>query len=129
MWAWPFPLPGVSNLVGIYVGMGIVFMYAVFVRRWHEGHYHTQVAQYIVLIPAYTIPGDLHHLQLTGNPIRPVGLGSDMVTAPMFSSPGWVEVVTGPGLWQVYRRRRRQHAEHVRSALSLMIGTAPACRT
>ena len=45
---------GVSSEVGIYVGMGIVFLYAVFGGM--KGITYTQVAQYIVLIVAYTIP-------------------------------------------------------------------------
>ena len=45
---------GVSAEVGIYVGMGIVFMYAVFGGM--KGITYTQIAQYIVLIFAYTIP-------------------------------------------------------------------------
>jgi cation/acetate symporter len=49
---------GVSSDVGIYVGMGIVFLYAVFGGM--KGITYTQVAQYIVLILAYTIPADLH---------------------------------------------------------------------
>jgi cation/acetate symporter len=43
---------GVSSEVGIYVGMGIVFLYAVFGGM--KGITYTQVAQYIVLILAYT---------------------------------------------------------------------------
>jgi cation/acetate symporter len=45
---------GVSSDTGIYVGMGIVFAYAVFGGM--KGITYTQVAQYIVLILAYTIP-------------------------------------------------------------------------
>jgi cation/acetate symporter len=43
---------GVSNSTGIYIGMGIVFMYAVFGGM--KGITYTQVAQYCVLILAYT---------------------------------------------------------------------------
>jgi len=44
---------GVSSDVGIYVGMGIVFLYAVFGGM--KGITYIQVAQYIVLILAYTV--------------------------------------------------------------------------
>ena len=68
---------GVSNHVGIYVGMGIVFLYAVFGGM--KGITYTQVAQYVVLILAYTIPAIFISLQLTGNPIPQLGLGSSIV--------------------------------------------------
>jgi len=68
---------GVSNETGIYVGMGIVFMYAVFGGM--KGITYTQVAQYCVLILAYTVPAIFISLNLTGNPIPQLGLGSDLV--------------------------------------------------
>lgn len=67
---------GVSSETGIYVGMGIVFAYAVFGGM--KGITYTQVAQYIVLIFAYVIPAIFISLALTGNPIPQLGLGSDM---------------------------------------------------
>ena len=45
---------GVSSETGIYVGMGIVFVYAV--MGGMKGITYTQVAQYVVLIFAYTVP-------------------------------------------------------------------------
>ena len=57
--------------------MGIVFVYAVFGGM--KGITYTQVAQYVVLIFAYTIPAVFIALQLTGNaapadrPGQPVG--------------------------------------------------------
>lgn len=68
---------GVSAEVGIYVGMGIVFMYAVFGGM--KGITYTQIAQYVVLIFAYTIPAIFISLNLTGNPLPQLGLGSDML--------------------------------------------------
>ncbi|AJF07531.1 sodium:solute symporter family protein [Geoalkalibacter subterraneus] len=68
---------GVSNATGIFVGMAIVFMYAVFGGM--KGITYTQVAQYCVLTLAYTVPAIFISLQLTGNPIPQLGLGSDMV--------------------------------------------------
>jgi cation/acetate symporter len=68
---------GVSKEVGIYVGMGIVFAYAVFGGM--KGITYTQVAQYCVLIVAYTIPAIFISLALTGMPIPQLGLGSSLV--------------------------------------------------
>jgi cation/acetate symporter len=67
---------GVSSDTGIYVGMAIVFAYAVFGGM--KGITYTQVAQYIVLIFAYVIPAVFISITLTGNPLPQLGLGSDM---------------------------------------------------
>ncbi len=50
---------------GVCIGMAIVFVYAVFGGM--KGITYTQVAQYCVLIFAYTIPAIFISLQLTGN--------------------------------------------------------------
>ena len=58
---------------GLFIGAGVVFLYAVLGGM--KGITYTQVAQYVVLITAYTIPAVFISLQLTGNPdpgARPV---------------------------------------------------------
>jgi cation/acetate symporter len=60
--------------VGIYAGMGVVFVYAVLGGM--KGITYTQIAQYVVLIFAYTVPAIFISLQLTGNPVPQLGLGS-----------------------------------------------------
>ena len=67
----------VSNEMGIYIGMGIVFFYAVFGGM--KGITYTQVAQFIVLILAYTVPALFISLQLTGNILPQLGLGGTLV--------------------------------------------------
>ena len=52
--------------MGVVIGMAIVFMYAVLGGM--KGITYTQIAQYCVLILAYTIPAVFISLQLTGNP-------------------------------------------------------------
>ncbi|HEY7885919.1 MAG TPA: VC_2705 family sodium/solute symporter, partial [Cellvibrionaceae bacterium] len=64
----------ISNTAGIWIAAGVVFLYAVFGGM--KGITYTQVAQYVVLIIAYTIPAVFISLQLTGNPIPPLGLFS-----------------------------------------------------
>jgi len=59
--------------LGVTIGMGIVFFYAVL--GWMKGITYTQVAQYCVLIFAYTVPAIFLSLMLTGNPIPQLGLG------------------------------------------------------
>jgi len=61
---------------GVGVGMAIVFVYAVLGGM--KGITYTQIAQYCVLIFAYTVPAIFIALNLTGNPIPQLGLGSTM---------------------------------------------------
>ncbi|MEL6693394.1 MAG: VC_2705 family sodium/solute symporter, partial [Pseudomonadota bacterium] len=58
---------GVDFNVGIMIGMVIVFFYAVLGGM--KGVTYTQVAQYCVLIFAYTVPAIFMSLIITGNPI------------------------------------------------------------
>ncbi|MDC1217700.1 cation acetate symporter [Flavobacteriaceae bacterium] len=59
---------------GVYIGIGIVFFYAVLGGM--KGITYTQVAQFCVLIFAFTVPAIFISLQMTGNPIPQIGLGS-----------------------------------------------------
>tara|TARA_Y100001970_G_C14243311_1_gene866284 strand:+ start:843 stop:2663 length:1821 start_codon:yes stop_codon:yes gene_type:complete len=61
---------------GLMVGMGIVFIYAV--MGGMKGITYTQIAQYIIMIFAYTIPAIFISLMLTSSPIPQIGLGSTM---------------------------------------------------
>lgn len=61
---------------GLVVGMAIVFVYAVLGGM--KGVTYTQIAQYVVLIFAYTIPAIFISIQLTGNPIPQIGLGATL---------------------------------------------------
>ena len=56
--------------------MFVVWVYAVLGGM--KGITYTQIAQYCVLIFAYTIPAVFISLQLTGNPIPQLGLGSTL---------------------------------------------------
>ena len=59
---------------GVIIGIAIVFFYAVLGGM--KGITYTQVAQYCVLIFAFTVPAIYISLQATGNPIPQVGFGS-----------------------------------------------------
>ncbi len=61
---------------GLYIGMAIVFFYAVLGGM--KGITFTQIAQYVVLIFAYTVPAIFISLKLTGNPIPQLGLGGSV---------------------------------------------------
>ena len=59
---------------GVLIGIGIVFFYAVLGGM--KGITYTQVAQFCVLIFAFTVPAIFISLQMTGNPIPQLGFGS-----------------------------------------------------
>jgi len=62
---------GVEFDTGILIGMSIVFIYAVLGGM--KGVTYTQVAQYCVLIFAYTVPAIFISLTITGNPVPQLG--------------------------------------------------------
>ncbi len=113
---------GVSSDVGIYVGMGIVFLYAVFGGM--KGITYTQVAQYIVLILAYTIPAIFISLQLTGNFLPQLGLGSNMAGTDVSLLMKLDSVVTDLGFGKYTTTTAGSTLNMFVYTMSLMIGTA-----
>ncbi len=113
---------GVSNSTGIYVGMAIVFAYAVFGGM--KGITYTQVAQYIVLIIAYTVPAVFISLQLTGNPLPQLGLGSDMAGTSVPLLAKLDSVVQELGFDKYTTAVPGSKLNMFLYTLSLMIGTA-----
>ncbi|MCL6416768.1 cation acetate symporter [Aestuariirhabdus sp. Z084] len=61
---------------GVVIGMGIVFFYAV--MGGMKGITYTQVAQYCVLIFAFTVPAIFLTYQITGHVLPQTGLGSTL---------------------------------------------------
>jgi cation/acetate symporter len=61
---------------GVYIGMGLVFFYAVLGGM--KGITYTQIAQYCVLIFAFMVPAIFISIQLTGNPIPQLGFGGQL---------------------------------------------------
>ncbi len=113
---------GVSNDIGIYIGMAIVFAYAVFGGM--KGITYTQIAQYCVLIMAYIIPAIFISLQLTGNPIPQLGLGSSMTGTDVALLARLDNVVTDLGFSQYTTNIAGSKLNMALFTLSLMIGTA-----
>lgn len=62
--------------VGVFIGMGIVFVYATLGGM--KGITWTQVAQYWVLITAYLIPAIAISIMLTGHAVPQSGLGATL---------------------------------------------------
>ncbi len=113
---------GVSSSTGIYVGMAIVFAYAVFGGM--KGITYTQVAQYIVLILAYIIPAIFISLSLTGVAIPQLGLGSNMTGSDKSLLVTLNSVVTDLGFGEYTTSLPGSKLNMFLYTLSLMIGTA-----
>ncbi|MEW6164041.1 MAG: sodium:solute symporter family protein [Pseudomonadota bacterium] len=113
---------GVSKEMGIYVGMAIVFTYAVFGGM--KGITYTQVAQYVVLIFAYVIPAIFISMALTGNPIPQLGLGSNLTGQDVSLLSKLDSVVTDLGFGKYTTTTAGSTLNMFVYTFSLMIGTA-----
>lgn len=111
----------VSNTWGIWIAALIVFLYAVFGGM--KGITYTQVAQYVVLIIAYTIPAVFIAMQLTGNPIPMFGMFSTHTESGVPLLAKLDEVVNALG-FQDYTADVDNKLNMVLFTLSLMVGTA-----
>ena len=108
--------------IGVAVGMAIVFVYAVFGGM--KGITYTQIAQYCVLIFAYTVPAIFIALNLTGNPIPQIGLGGTMADGSgMALLDKLDQVVTDLG-FAAYTQQKGTSLNIFLLTASLMIGTA-----
>lgn len=112
----------VSYDTGLLVGMCIVFFYAVLGGM--KGITYTQIAQYCILILAYTIPAIFISLSLTGNPIPQLGLGSTLNGSDVFLLDRLDQVVTELGFAEYTTSVRLNTVNMFAYTLSLMIGTA-----
>ena len=111
----------VDNSTGLFIGAAIVFLYAVLGGM--KGITYTQVAQYVVLITAYTIPAVFISLQLTGNPIPGLGLFSDATATGEPILATLEGLVTDLG-FKSYLTQSDTTLNMFLFTLSLMIGTA-----
>lgn len=111
----------VSNTTGLLIGACVVFAYAVFGGM--KGVTYTQVAQYCVLILAYTIPAIFISLQLTGTPIPALGLFGDHVASGEPLLQKLDQIVSELG-FNEYTAHHADTLNMVLFTLSLMIGTA-----
>ena len=108
--------------IGVYVGMGIVFIYAVLGGM--QGITYTQIAQYCVLIFAYTVPAIFISLNLTGHFLPQVGLGSTMADGSGVALLEKLDqVVTDLG-FAAFTAQKWPTINIFLLTLSLMIGTA-----
>ncbi|NRA09407.1 MAG: cation acetate symporter [Myxococcales bacterium] len=107
--------------VGLGVGMAIVFFYAVLGGM--KGITYTQVAQYCVLIFAYTVPAVFISFQVTGMPIPQLAFGSSVVEGGGVLLEKLDQVVTELG-FAAYTSGSKSRIDVFFITMALMIGTA-----
>jgi len=111
----------VDSTMGLIIAAVVVFVYAVLGGM--KGITYTQVAQYCVLIVAYTIPAVFISLQLTGNPLPPLGLFSTHVDSGLPILDKLNQVIMELG-FNSYTADIDNKLNMVLFTLTLMIGTA-----
>ncbi|MAD29141.1 MAG: cation acetate symporter [Woeseiaceae bacterium] len=107
--------------VGLLIGMSVVFVYAVLGGM--KGITYTQVAQYCVLIFAYTVPAIFIALQITDNPIPQLAFGGNISGTESGLLDKLDEIVTALG-FNAYTSGQKDTIDIFCITLALMVGTA-----
>ena len=107
---------------GLYIGMGIVFIYSV--MGGMKGITYTQIAQYCVLIFAYTVPAIFISLNITGNPIPQLGILGTMAEGNTYMMDKLNLVVSELGFNEYTTQVLGSKLNMFAYTLTLMIGTA-----
>ena len=111
----------VDVTIGLLIGMGVVFVYAVLGGM--KGITYTQVAQYCVLIFAYTVPAVFIAIQLTGQPIPQIAFGSEVANSGTALLDKLDDIVTSLGFNQ-YTSGSKSRIDVFCITMALMVGTA-----
>lgn len=111
----------VDVTIGLLTGMAIVFVYAVFGGM--KGITYTQVAQYCVMIFAYTLPAIFITFQVTNIPIPQLGFGSELADGSGYLLARLDQVVTELG-FASYTDGSKSMTDMFFITMALMIGTA-----
>jgi len=106
---------------GLFIGMGIVLVYAVLGGM--KGITYTQVAQYCVLIFAYTVPAVFIAIQITDSPIPQLAFGSEVTGTGTALLDKLDDIVTSLGFNQ-YTSGTKSRIDILCITLALMVGTA-----
>ncbi|MEM6900403.1 MAG: sodium:solute symporter family protein [Pseudomonadota bacterium] len=112
---------GIQFELGIIIGMVIVFFYAVLGGM--KGVTYTQVAQYVVLIFAYTVPAIFISLIITGNAIPQLGFISNVRGEDVSMLQKLNTVVTDLGFGE-YTQTDKSMLDVFAITGALMFGTA-----
>ncbi|HEY5655629.1 MAG TPA: sodium:solute symporter family protein [Woeseiaceae bacterium] len=111
----------VDVVTGLWIGMGVVFVYAVLGGM--KGITYTQVAQYCVLIFAYTVPAVFIAIQLTGIPIPQMAFGDIDPQSGLSLLDKLDQVVVALGFNQ-YTSGTKSTVDVFCITMALMVGTA-----
>lgn len=106
---------------GLVIGMGVVFLYAVLGGM--RGITYTQVAQYCVLIFAYTVPAVFISLQVTGIAMPQVAFGASLLDGSASLLSRLDTIVQDLG-FASYTDGSRSRVDLFFITAALMIGTA-----
>ena len=112
---------GVDFNVGIFIGSAIVFFYAVLGGM--KGITYTQVAQYVVLIFAYTVPAIFISITITGNAIPQLGFIGNAAGTDISMLEKLNTVVTDLGFTE-YTSTTKSKIDIFCITAALMFGTA-----
>ncbi|MGC6472500.1 MAG: sodium:solute symporter family protein [Parvibaculales bacterium] len=112
---------GVPANVGILIGMVVVFFYAVLGGM--KGITYTQVAQYCVLIFAYTIPAVFISLIITGMPLPQIGFVANIAGSDTAMLDKLNTVLTDLGFTE-YTQSTKSMMDTFAITAALMFGTA-----
>ena len=104
---------------GVYIGMAIVFFYAVLGGM--KGITYTQVAQYCVLIFAFMVPAIFISIQMTGNPIPQLGFGGSYDGMPILDKLDGLHRELG---FAEYTNGSKSTVDVFFITAALMVGTA-----
>ena len=107
--------------LGVVIGMGIVFIYAVWGGM--KGITYTQVAQYTVLIFAYLVPAIYISIIMTNNPIPQLGFGSTVAGSSEFLLDKLDKVTSDLG-FTAYTENTKSKIDVFCITAALMLGTA-----
>lgn len=108
--------------MGVIIGMTIVFFYAVLGGM--KGITYTQVAQYCVLIFAYTVPAIFISMLITGNPVPQLGLGSELADGSGMYVLEKLDAVLVDLGFNAYTERTKSMVDIFAITAALMLGTA-----
>ena len=111
----------VDSTMGLIIAAIVIFFYSV--MGGMKGITYTQVAQYCVLIVAYTIPAVFISLNLTGNPIPGLGMFSTHTESGLPLLTKLNQVITDLG-FNNYTADVDNKLNMILFTLTLMIGTA-----
>jgi len=107
---------------GVYIGVVIILFYAVLGGM--KGVTYTQVAQYCVLIFAFMVPAIFISIQMTGNPIPQIGMGSTIADGSGTYLIDKLNSLSTELGFTEYTSGTKSMVDVIAITLALMVGTA-----